>query len=864
MFKRLYLYQSFAFIQVCLVFLFPSLSFPQVVIADAIKWTHASGSEVAEVTTDNSDPLFLTNGIWSPGRFSGGYKDNYLYATVSDSSLRTAYWVALITVSGEYDVFAYYTPGGNRFTQAHYQIGHSDGFTSVTIDQTTGGNWEALGRFNMQQGKNLVHLSARISEGVEKNMIVDDGDPLFSASGSWTTGTVTIGYNDDYLFAGCTATSSSTAMWEIPMIEPGNYKIQAWFSVGSNRNDKVPYKIFTSNGVFERIGPQNIGESGWHNLGIYHFDAGINKVIVSNLGLPGKVVIADAVSSTYIDNQESPPPEIFLLSENIPTPAAHQPISVRAFVWSFDQISTVTASRWTSPEDMVDVPLFDDGAHGDDDLGDMIFGGEIPSGISGTVFEYKICASNVKGAVGCSGIYKCLVAYDEFTSPELRLAFGYSANTPEKMDTLLSRIRLGNFNTICFSVRSIADAYYNSSYEPWAAGIPQGFDPLAYLVEKAHDTSEGKSYIQVHPLVLVYRVLTTDTPPPGHVLDLHPEWISENFAGDQFMVDRMYMDQGVPEVQDYLINVFMEIVQNYDIDGFNLDFIRYREQDCGYNPIALKYFHQFTGRSDRPPINDPEWCNWRRSQVTNFVKRMYANILKVKPHVILTIDGVCLKRPDEDKELNNFYRYVFQDWPLWLENHYIDAVLGMAYRNEEDPELAEEFDEWITYSLSQEGDRRAVPIVGAYKNIIQHSLVQLHRLRQSGADWLCLFAATSVDNEGSEPEAFFTAARSQIFPTPVKVPDLSWKKDKSKGVLMGRVWLYNEPQRMIKISLGSERYTTTDLCGFYVFFDVEPGSYPVKVFDRNDTLKYEKEMGIPGGEVVEHDVRLTTSVMVLR
>lgn len=849
---------------VCMILLFPSLSFSQVVIADAIKWTHAGGSEVAEVITDNSDPLFFTLGSWTPGSFSGGYKDNYLYASVSDASRRTAYWLVEIPIAGEYDVFALYSPGANRFSQAHYRVGHSGGFSSVSIDQTTGGDWEPLGRYNIQQGKNLVQLSNRISEDGVEDIIVDDGEPLFSISGGWTTGTVSISYNDDYLFASCNTTSSSIAVWELPMFEPGNYKIQVWFSTGSNRNDKVPYQIFTGNGMYERIVPQNVGEDGWRTLGIYHFNAGINKVIVSNLGPPGKVVIADAVWTAYIDNQESIPPEIFILNEDTPTPGPHQPIPVCAFIWSFDEISTVTATRWDSPENSVEMSLHDDGMHGDDDPGDMIFGGQIPSGDAATVFEYKVCASTVKGAVGCSRDYKCLVAYDEFTSPELRLAFAYSGNTPEKMDTLVNRIRLGNFNTICFGVRSIADAYYNSSYEPWAAGIPEGFDPLAYLVEKAHDTSEGKAYIQVHPLVLVYRVLTTDTPPPGHVLDLHPEWISENYNGDKFIVDRMYMDQGIPEVQDYLINVFMEIVENYDIDGFNLDFIRYRGWDCGYNPIALKYFHQFTGRSDRPPKDDPEWSDWRRSQVTNFTKRMYANILKVKPHVILTIDGVCGGGPKGETELNNFYRNVFQDWPLWLENHYIDGVLGMAYRNEDDPQLAQEFDDWMAFLQSREGDRRAVPIVGAYKNIIQHSLVQLHRLRQSGSDWLCVFSSSSVDNQGSDPDVFFSAVRSQIFPTPVNVPDLPWKKDKSKGVLMGRVWCYNEPQRLVKISLGDERNTYTDLCGFYVFFDVEPGAFQVKVYDHNDNLKDEQEINIPPGVVVEHDVRLSSNLMILR
>jgi len=391
---------------------------------------------------------------------------------------------------------------------------------------------------------------------------------------------------------------------------------------------------------------------------------------------------------------------------------------------------------------------------------------------------------------------KCLVAYEEAATPELRWIFGYQWSDADKIDALLERVRYGNFNALCVSVRGVADAFYESSYEPMNPSIPEGFDPLAYLVQKAHDTSGGKAYIEVHPLVLVYRVLTTDTPPPGHVLDLHPEWISENYDGEQVIVagnTRMYMDQAVPEVQDYLMNVFMEII-NYDIDGFNLDFIRYREQDCGYNPIALSYFHQFTGRSDRPAIDDPEWSDWRREQVTNFVKRMYANVLKVKPHIVLSMDGITWEVPEQIKENNNFWWNTYQDWPGWLEKHYIDLVLGMAYRTESTPGMAKEFDDWHAYLRNARGDREAAAIVGAYINPVQDSLIQLHRVRQTGCPVMSVFAeGSSTNNQGLPPEKFHEAVRSQLFPTAVPVPECGWKSNVTTGVVMGRLFVDGTP-----------------------------------------------------------------------
>jgi|GEM_PF-1756803 len=835
-----------------------------VVIVDAVKCTHENGAGVAEIIVDNSDPEFFTNGTFTQGSFSGGYLDNYLYAMSSDSSLKTAYWRLDIPIPGKYDVSAYYTTGSNRSSHVHYRLLHESSAAEIEIDQKTGGNWEVMGRFPFNTGTYTVQVSNRITSGIIESITIDNGDALFETIGSWTPGTVSPGFQDDYLFAGCGATSSSQARWNMPVFIPGNYKISAWFSVGPNRNQNTCYLIPTSNGILEKFVSQKSGEDGWHSLGTYNFPTGLAQVTLHNIGDPDTVVIADALRAEYSEHQGAIPPEIEILTEEPPLPSAYEPFPVKAQVLSFDEISSVSLVKWETPGDEKSFPMFDDGLHHDNQAGDNIFGGQLVAGDPATILKYKVCAQTIKGAEACSTELQCLTAYDEWTSPELRLVFGYSIKTPELIDALVERVRQGNFNTVCVSVRSIADAYYESSYEPWSPGIPEGFDPLEYLIQKAHDTTGGKQYINVHPLVLVYRVLTTDTPPPGHVLDLHPEWASENFAGETFLVDRMYQDQGVPEVQDYLIDVFMEIVKKYDIDGFNLDFIRYREQDSGYNPIALQYFHQFTGRTDRPPIDDPEWGAWRREQVTNFVKRMYANILKVKPHVLLTIDGVCWNDLKPVLEENRFFKDTFQNYPQWLEKHYIDGVLGMAYRAEHNPELATEFDQWLGFLDSIKQDRKSVPIVGAYKNHIQNSVIQLHRIRQSGADWLCVFSDGSVNIERSSPEIFYNACSSQLFPSPAAVPEYSWKIETGKGVVMGKILCNTEPQRRIKVKLGSARETITDLCGFYVFFDVAPGSHELTVLDQVERIRDRRTITLDAQRVLEQDIQLSTSTLMLR
>ena len=245
--------------------------------------------------------------------------------------------------------------------------------------------------------------------------------------------------------------------------------------------------------------------------------------------------------------------------------------------------------------------------------------------------------------------------------------------------------------------------------------------------------------------------------------------------------------------------------------------------------------------------------------MTNLVKRIYANILKVKPHVLLSMCAIAGGEPCENIEDNVFYWKVYQDWPGWLANHYIDAVFGMVYREESDPEQAQNFDDWHAFLRSVRGDRDAGAFVGAYKNRIQDTLVQLHRVRQSGCPLFKMFSGSQLSNAEEPEEVFYEALRSQLFPTAVPVPDFQWKSNPTTGVVMGRVFIGENPSRRSRVTL-SDRETITDLCGFYVFFDVTPGEYELSFYDNDDRLLKKISVSIEAGTVVEENVNQTSSV----
>lgn len=63
-----------------------------------------------------------------------------------------------------------------------------------------------------------------------------------------------------------------------------------------------------------------------------------------------------------------------------------------------------------------------------------------------------------------------------------------------------------NLTSICFQVRSMCDAMYKSSYEPWSSyltgtrGADPGWDPLQFVVDECH-----KRGIEVYAWVNPYR-----------------------------------------------------------------------------------------------------------------------------------------------------------------------------------------------------------------------------------------------------------------------------------------------------------------------------------------------------------------------
>ncbi len=249
----------------------------------------------------------------------------------------------------------------------------------------------------------------------------------------------------------------------------------------------------------------------------------------------------------------------------------------------------------------------------------------------------------------------------------------YEYSAASDIRDIIQKARQANLNIIIFQIRGQADAYYQSSFEPWAerlGGHNPGFDPLEVAIEEAHLNG-----LELHVWLNVFPIWSGNSPPdsPMHIYRTHPEWVMVNQNGtpmDPSNRGYAFGSPGIPAYIDHLSNVFLEVVEKYDIDGLHMDYIRFPNNNYSYDSTSVARFEQDTGYSS-PYQNPSAWTQWRRDQVSNFVYLIYDAIMDRKPWVKVSAaiwgnyyDGFTNK---------------LQDPRVWLMNQKIDFVAPMIY-----------------------------------------------------------------------------------------------------------------------------------------------------------------------------------------
>ena len=135
--------------------------------------------------------------------------------------------------------------------------------------------------------------------------------------------------------------------------------------------------------------------------------------------------------------------------------------------------------------------------------------------------------------------------------------------------------------------------YYNSKIVSKSNLIKnKEFDPLFYTIKLAKDKG-----IKVHVVKYLFTLVLKEIPiQKNHILLTNPEWLDHNkfslpnisselkkVGSKNNSYEGLYLSPDHPSVNKYLLNVFKELLLNYEIDGLHLDYIRFHDSDYGKN-----------------------------------------------------------------------------------------------------------------------------------------------------------------------------------------------------------------------------------------------------------------------------------------
>ncbi|MEM9998580.1 MAG: family 10 glycosylhydrolase, partial [Bacteroidota bacterium] len=249
-----------------------------------------------------------------------------------------------------------------------------------------------------------------------------------------------------------------------------------------------------------------------------------------------------------------------------------------------------------------------------------------------------------------------------------------------ELRSLLDRLQRLHFNAVILQVRPTADAFYASRYEPWSAYLTgqQGaapepyYDPLAFAIEEAH-----KRGMELHAWFNPYRAYHPTNPgelDTSHIQFTNPDVVKQ-------YGDLLWMDPSEPVVQQRSLDVILDVVERYDVDGVHLDdyFYPYPKDDSLGNEIPFPDSTSWARALEADATLDQG--AWRRQSVDGFVERLYSEVKAAKSHVKVGISPFGIWRPGYPETVRGFdaYARLYADARKWQQEGWVDYLAPQLY-----------------------------------------------------------------------------------------------------------------------------------------------------------------------------------------
>ena len=267
---------------------------------------------------------------------------------------------------------------------------------------------------------------------------------------------------------------------------------------------------------------------------------------------------------------------------------------------------------------------------------------------------------------------------------------------PWGVNRALNQLSKLNFNTVYPAVWNRGHTFYPSAVAKEVTGKEQapvlglmrlGQNNLAEIVKQGH----------LHKLrIIPWFEYGFMTPPNSELARRHPNWLTNRRDSTKILKEvsqeqkgykklpkaiqqavvsnQVWLNPFHQEVQQFLLDLIVEVVTNYDVDGVQLDDHFGLPVELGYDPFTVKLYQQeHEGKKPPKDPKDPEWMRWRADKITDFMEVIYQTVKAIKPNAIISLSP--------NSQIFAYEAYL-QDWHTWIKRGLITELVLQVYRSD--------------------------------------------------------------------------------------------------------------------------------------------------------------------------------------
>ena len=336
----------------------------------------------------------------------------------------------------------------------------------------------------------------------------------------------------------------------------------------------------------------------------------------------------------------------------------------------------------------------------------------------------------------------------------------------QNISNAVNRLDELNFNTIYPTVWQGGYTLYPSAVAKRVFGKPidpapglQNRDILKEIIAASHQKGIA---------VIPWFEFGFMAPADSELARLHPEWLARRRDGSTIWKegtnDRVWLNPFHPEVQQFILDLIVEIVDNYDLDGIQFDDHFGLPVEFGYELTTVLMYQKAIKSRPSNDARETFWIRWRADRINDFMARVFHAVKSRKQKCIISVSP---------NPLHFALPAHLQDWFTWERREYIEELIVQVYRSDIKRFNAElEREEVI---LAKEHIPTAIGILTGLRNnsvSLKQIQEQMQEVRKRNFAGVSFFFYESLSNWAKETPQQRDSALRTFFPAKIPRPSI--------------------------------------------------------------------------------------------